>query len=286
MTDEALFLRGSNIRQFERKLKTRCLGKHVTFYPRTSSTNDRALEAARDGAPHGSVFAADLQDAGRGRRGRNWGCPPRQGLLFSVIVRAGISAKSMGWLPLLSGISCANAIAPFAPELAAVTIKWPNDIVIPSRAAPGWKKLGGILCESTLAAHSAESCAIIGIGINVNQARDQLPPLAKAPPSSMSFEASKLFDRKEVLRSLLENLEAGLDLLTSDSQDLRNSIGKKMQAWLTPARQLTFYSPSSDHPGAAAQHGAFAGLDEFGRILIKQRCVIHAFADAEITALD
>lgn len=277
-----LFSDGNDTRDFERRIPTRALGKRVEFFPRTSSTNDRALEAARAGAPHGTVFAADLQDAGRGRRGRSWGCPPAQGLLFSVLVRAQIPAPHMGWLPLLAGFSCANALAQFAPA----TIKWPNDIVIPAASAPGWRKLGGILCESTLSADASESCAIIGIGLNVNQTAETLPPIAKATPTSLRIESKKTLDRQQLLRALLENLEANLDILQADAQFLRQAVQSKMQAWLSPARALTFFTPSSDHPNAAAQRGVFAGLDDFGRILIQQPCGLHAFADAEITALD
>ena len=51
----------------------------VEFLPETGSTNDIALQRAHAGAPHGTVVLADMQTAGRGRRGRAWHSPPEAG---------------------------------------------------------------------------------------------------------------------------------------------------------------------------------------------------------------
>lgn len=269
------------LRRFERGLRTREIGKRVRFLSRTASTNDLALEAARAGEEHGCVFVADAQDAGRGRRGRSWECPPGHGLLFSVLIRkAEIVGDAIGWLPLMAGLSCAEALG------NSTAIKWPNDVVIPSDDAPGWRKLGGILCESTLGSDGGAAHAVIGIGLNINQTRDMLPPLAKAPPTSLRIESGKIFERKEVLATVLERLEANLDLLCGGKRDvLEFRIAEMMRGWLGE-RRLTFFSPSADHPGAVMQQGIFSGLDSSGRMLVRQGGGVNAFADAEITGLD
>lgn len=277
---EALFDSAEEVRRFERSVRTREIGKRVEFFARTGSTNDLALAAARAGVGHGCVFAADAQDEGRGRRGRSWECPPGHGLLFSVLIRKeGISGEAMGWLPLMAGLSCAEALR------GGATIKWPNDVVIPSDEAPGWRKLGGILCESTLGSDGGAAHAVIGIGINVNQTPEMLPPTAKAPPTSLRIESGKIWERKEVLASILERLEANLERLCGGKREvLELRIVEAMRGWLAE-RRMTFFTPSADHPGAVAQQGIFAGLDSSGRMLVRQGGGVSAVADAEITGV-
>src|ERR671910_248594 len=54
-------------------------GWRVLHEPSVTSTNDLAREAARRGWPARSVFVADYQTAGRGRQGRSWTAPARDG---------------------------------------------------------------------------------------------------------------------------------------------------------------------------------------------------------------
>jgi len=66
-------------------------------------------------------------------------------------------------------------------------LKWPNDLVL------GNAKLGGILVESKTQGEKV-SFAILGIGLNVNQGKAQLPleqsPCDSSPENNMNFEPS------------------------------------------------------------------------------------------------
>src|SRR5205823_5320658 len=143
-------------------------------------------------------------------------------LLFSVLIRPeGIPPQCAGWIPLAAGLACAEAVTRAEPELRDVTVKWPNDIVLPCNAPPGWKKMGGVLCESALPALASGTVtserdagyAVIGIGLNINQTAEMLPEFARAPATSLLMECGKRVARKNVLREILERLEANLDLL-------------------------------------------------------------------------
>jgi len=59
----------------------------LRFAPATGSTNADALEGARDGAPHGTVYFADEQTAGRGRGSNQWLSTAGDGLYVSVLLR-------------------------------------------------------------------------------------------------------------------------------------------------------------------------------------------------------
>jgi BirA family transcriptional regulator, biotin operon repressor / biotin---[acetyl-CoA-carboxylase] ligase len=145
-------------------------GEALTYLEQTGSSNDDALAAARAGASSGSVFLAEHQTHGRGRRGRTWLAEAGQSLLFSVLFRPApedISASGAGGaaLTLAVGLGVRAALAPYSRE--PLLVKWPNDILC------GRRKLAGILCESQLAG-SHVAAIVIGIGINVG--RQSFPP--------------------------------------------------------------------------------------------------------------
>ncbi|HYG75595.1 MAG TPA: biotin--[acetyl-CoA-carboxylase] ligase [Planctomycetota bacterium] len=260
-----LFILPADAETFSASLSTRALGKNIEFHSQTHSTNDLALAAARAGAAHGKVFIADLQTGGRGRRGRSWESPPGQSLLFSVLVRpSGIQNTDAGWLPLLSGLACAEALA--ATCQISPAIKWPNDIVIPMAQAPGWRKLGGILCESVWAASAEQSFVVIGIGLNILQRSEDLPELAKAPPTSVLLETGQEAGRREILRAVLINLEQRINQLSNAATRaaLKKDIEDAQRRWWQPDVRLVVQSPEAEEEIA----GAFSGLDEFGRLML------------------
>src|SRR5437016_3238938 len=65
----------------------RRFGREIEYLPRIGSTNDRARERGRGGAPEGWLVLADEQTEGRGRRGRSWVTPPGGAILASLLLR-------------------------------------------------------------------------------------------------------------------------------------------------------------------------------------------------------
>ena len=131
------------------------------FSPVTDSTNTDALAAARSGAPHGSVYFADEQRAGRGRGDHAWHSAAGDGLYVSVLLRPPIPAARLPLLPLAAGLAAAEAIRAVAG--LAVDLRWPNDLLhwsTQGRRHPGRIEdfRGGSV-----------DFAVVGIGINVHQ---------------------------------------------------------------------------------------------------------------------
>jgi BirA family biotin operon repressor/biotin-[acetyl-CoA-carboxylase] ligase len=92
-----------------------------------------------------------------------WTSPPGAGLACSVLLRpAGVPATALGWLPLLTGLAVAQALA--EDTGLDVGLKWPNDVLV------GGRKLAGILAE--LAPGPA---VVVGLGLNVSLGADELP---------------------------------------------------------------------------------------------------------------
>lgn len=121
------------------------------------STNTSLLARAEHGRIAGCVLAAEVQTAGRGRRGRNWLSPFGRNLAVSIGVAIARPVAEIGALSLVVGVAVRRALVEHG--LTGVALKWPNDILLDGR------KLAGILIELVRAAPPVE--VVIGIGVNV-----------------------------------------------------------------------------------------------------------------------
>ena len=159
--------------------------------------------------PEGAIATTDHQTGGRGRRGRSWVEAPGTSVLVSVLLRPPPD-RSAPQLSLLGGLAAAMA-AEDALALAA-QIKWPNDVMVDRR------KVAGVLAEAR------EGAVVLGIGVNVNQSREQLPADARVRAASLRTIDGQVRDRGQVLASLLAHLdrlyaawvEGGLDAVYDD----------------------------------------------------------------------
>jgi len=123
-----------------------------------ASTNSRLLEKAVQGAPHGSCVIAEMQTAGRGRRGREWHANLGGSLTFSLLWRFNQGAGFLSGLSLAVGVALMRALN--QAGVSGAGLKWPNDVLHQHR------KLAGILIELQ-GDMLGPSAAVIGIGINL-----------------------------------------------------------------------------------------------------------------------
>ena len=148
------------------------------------------------GASSGIVIT-DQQLSGKGQRGRKWVFQGGKSVAFSFFSNHGIDSNKIGYLPILSGLAVSNALT----ELNVYSqLKWPNDIIV------NGKKIGGILCESTIRKKSSRNI-VIGIGININQDENDVQNLNIPNAGSLKTEYNKAFVREEVISSVINNLE-------------------------------------------------------------------------------
>lgn len=162
-------------------------GEPYLYEPVCASTQDLLRGS---GLPEGAVAVADHQTGGRGRSGRTWEDAPGTALLCSVLLRPPTAEPQ---LSLVCAIAVAEAVER-ATELAA-QVKWPNDVMLDRR------KVAGILLE-------AEGDTVVcGIGVNVDQRREQLPQDPPTPAGSLRTVTGAGHDRAELLASLLDLLE-------------------------------------------------------------------------------
>jgi BirA family biotin operon repressor/biotin-[acetyl-CoA-carboxylase] ligase len=251
----------------EAELASTMFAGKLHFSPVTGSTNSDAMAAARGGAPHGAVFFADEQTAGRGRGDHTWHSVAGEGLYVSVLLRLDLAPAFLPLLPLAAGLAAADAIR--AVTGLNVDLRWPNDLLL------GPRKTGGILVEAQSQAQtqaqtqarpeaSAIAFAVVGIGINVHQ-RSFDPGLA-TPATSLDLEAGYVFGQRTSRQALLTGLLKSLERETRELLDpaRRSTIPARVEnasTWVR-GRFVEVHGPQ-------AFTGTTEGLDEHGFLLLR-----------------
>ena len=167
------------------------------------------------GDPEGAIATTDHQTSGRGRLGRRWVEAPGTAVLVSVLLRppAGRSAPELSLVAALATALTVEDVADLSAQ-----IKWPNDVMLNRR------KVAGILAELK------GDAVVLGIGVNVNQTREQLPPETetKVAPGSLRTIDGRVRDREEVLETLLGRLDrAYREWRTDGLEGLYDDIGSR-----------------------------------------------------------
>lgn len=224
--------------------------RDIEIFPCIGSTNDVMQDRARNISIDGSVVIAEVQTAGRGRRGRQWETPFGKNIAMSLGVALDIPAARVAPLSLVVGIAAADSL--LALGVPGVGLKWPNDILIHER------KVGGILTELATATSPVE--VVIGIGINVGGAagiRDKIEyPIA---------------DVSDYLHGAVRNQLAG-DLINRVMLNCR----KFEQSGFAPFQERWARLDSLNGRPVAITgpkerlEGRGAGLDSEGRLLVRE----------------
>ncbi|MDE3201314.1 MAG: biotin--[acetyl-CoA-carboxylase] ligase [Acidobacteriota bacterium] len=233
------------------ELKGSSFSGKLHFSSVTGSTNADAQAAALAGAPHGSVWFADEQTAGRGRGNHTWVSNAGQGLYVSILLRPQMPIARLPLLPLAAGLAAMDAIESVSGLRG--DLRWPNDLLI------GERKTGGILVESKTAGEEI-AFAIVGIGINVHQ-RAFAANLA-TPATSLDLEAGRTVSRQDLLAALLKSVERENGLLL-DAEAVKTVPARVAEAstWIR-GRHVEVHGPQ-------ACVGITEGLDEHGFLRVR-----------------
>lgn len=170
------------------KIKTGKIASQVVYFDETDSTNTQAKLAAEQGEKDGTLFVADVQTAGKGRRGRSWVSPQGTGIWMTLLLRPKCPPDCASQLTLVAAMAVSQAIRKVTGLEAK--IKWPNDVVVHS------KKVCGILTEMS-AEEDYVNHVVIGIGINVNMC--EFPPEIAETATSLKIELGKSVVRSTVI---------------------------------------------------------------------------------------
>lgn len=204
-------------------LSTEKIGQNIFYSHEVDSTNNEAKR--KSNSPDGSVFIAEIQNGGKGRRGRQWISEAGDGIWMSILLKPDISLEDVSKITLAAGMAVVRALKKLGLDAG---IKWPNDVVI------GGKKVCGILTE--LAAEmDGINYIVVGIGINVNF--QSFPEELKNKATSIFLSTGKKENRAAIARSVLEEFEVvynkfllnRLDNLIEDYKNMCVTLGKHVR---------------------------------------------------------
>jgi BirA family transcriptional regulator, biotin operon repressor / biotin---[acetyl-CoA-carboxylase] ligase len=224
--------------------------RRIEWHAVIGSTMTEASRLAAAGAVSGTVVGAEEQTAGQGRHGRSWHSEPGSGLYISVILRHQFAPANLPVVTLALGLAVSDAILQ-ATDLAC-DLRWPNDVLIPSKNSEG--KCAGILTQ-------LEGSAIIaGIGINVNHSR--FPVELGGIATSLRIASGRVHSREALLLELLPNIDRYCALLETDGREPILEMFSRASSYVTGRRVCVDQAD-------ATLVGTTAGLSDSGFLILR-----------------
>lgn len=237
------------------------IGEPRQHFEHTTSTNSIAHQWALEGAPHGAIVTAEAQTAGVGRRGREWVSTPGKGIYLSIILRPHSSLLPQQCTLLLAVAAC-RALETSA-DVRAQT-KWPNDILLQGQ------KVGGVLCSGEWRRDEL-AFIIAGIGLNINQTKEDLPERPIYPATSLRQISGEEHNVEEVLKRVLSEMN------TLEQQDAWAAIHQEFQQrCIFMGEVIGLQEESKKHFGIAQR------IDEEGFLWLQTADGLRRFVNGEI----
>lgn len=205
--------------------RTEWIGEEIFYFPVIDSTNTKAKQLAEEGYPAGTLVVAEQQDAGRGRRGRNWESPRGSGIFMTLMLKPDIRPDNASMLTLVAALAVAAAIRKCTGRPAG--IKWPNDIVM------NGKKVCGILTEMS-AQIDYVNHVVVGIGINVHN--ESFPEELSDMATSLYLETGEHQNRAKLIEEVWEQFERYYEVFLQ-TEDLSGLV-KEYEAHLVNMHQI------------------------------------------------
>ena len=263
------------------RIHTKWIGRKRIHKELTDSTNSDICRLAREGAWEGTVVTADMQTAGKGRRGRSWESEEGTSLLFSLLLRPSLAPDIAPQITLLMAMAVTKAIR----ELTGVKaeIKWPNDVVV------NGKKVCGILTEMQLKDGGIDY-VVVGTGVNMLQ--KVIPSELKNSATSLWLEKERLLlnkeekstkevsrefengvlpDRDKLLEGILNEFERYYELFLQ-KQDLSDLMAEYNEWLVSMNKEVKVLDPKGEFTGISK------GINNKGELLV-------ALPDGEVRAI-
>ncbi|HXW82965.1 MAG TPA: biotin--[acetyl-CoA-carboxylase] ligase [Candidatus Binataceae bacterium] len=243
------------------------IGWRIHYFDKVGSTQEVARELAESGANGGTVVIAEMQTAGRGRLGRSWHSPRGASLYSTTILRPHMPIADVPQLSLVAGVAVAEALEREAPGI--VSLKWPNDVWLLRR------KAGGILAEAVTDSQQRLTAVLLGIGINVNLAPEDIPAELRDKATSLYAALGRRIDRIAIADALFSALDSRY------MEFVERGFGANRQQWerfsaLTGKRVVA-------GDGESREAGVVRGIDFDGALLLEVNGTIRRFLAGDVT---
>lgn len=247
----------------EQKILSYLPAGQVAVLPVVDSTNQYLLDRIGE-LKSGDACVAEYQQAGRGRRGRQWVSPFGANLYLSMFWRLEQGPAAAMGLSLVVGIVMAEVLHKLGAE--KVRVKWPNDLYLND------KKLAGILVELTGKTGDAAQL-VIGAGINLTM-RESTTNVINQDWINLR-EAGVIIDRNKLTAELLSELRRAVVKFENEGLSAFISRWREMDNYLDRPVKLII--------GNQEIYGIARGIDQQGALLLEQDGVIKPYIGGEIS---
>ncbi|WP_145586416.1 bifunctional biotin--[acetyl-CoA-carboxylase] ligase/biotin operon repressor BirA [Yersinia rochesterensis] len=235
----------------------------VAVLPVVDSTNQYLLDRITE-LKSGDACVAEYQQAGRGRRGRQWVSPFGANLYLSMYWRLEQGPAAAMGLSLVVGIVMAEVLHKLGA--GQVRVKWPNDLYLND------KKLAGILVELTGKTGDAAQL-VIGAGINLTM-RESMTNVISQDWINLQ-ETGVIIDRNKLTAELLSELRLAVVKFENEGLSAFISRWREMDNYLDRSVKLII--------GNQEIFGISRGIDQQGALLLEQNGNVKPYIGGEIS---
>jgi BirA family transcriptional regulator, biotin operon repressor / biotin---[acetyl-CoA-carboxylase] ligase len=234
------------------------------------STNRYVAEHTANPPGSTQVCVAEVQNAGRGRRGRTWVAPFGSGICMSMGWQFLEAPPTFSALSLAVGVAAVHAFRRLGIE--GVGLKWPNDLIWQQR------KLGGILIEMR-GESAGPAQVVIGIGINMRMPASVRLQLAEQ-------QAALISDVHEIMRDRTPPRNALIAMLAEEVTRMLQTFGTHgFEPFVEEWHKLDTLAdaPVRVMSGADTTFGRARGVDVDGTLLVDVDGELRRFASGEVS---
>lgn len=238
----------------------------VEVHPIIDSTNSELMRRiqVKTELESGTVIVAEMQQLGRGRRGRVWQSPFGANLYYSYFWRLDDGIQAAMGVSIVVGLAVYDAIK--ALYNIEVELKWPNDIYLNKQ------KLAGVLVE--LDAQPQGPCQlVIGIGINLQMPESFSQHIDQAW-TDLSQHTQQL-NKNQLVASLTYYLEQRLEQYSESGLQSMHQQWNALNAFAGECVEL--------NTGHRSWRGICEGIDSQGGIRIRQDGEVKSYYGGEIS---
>lgn len=238
--------------ELESRMQTKWAGHPVTFYSQINSTNLQAKLDAENGAEQGALVVADMQTAGRGRRGRSWCSPAGTNVYFTLLLKPEYTADKASAVTLVMAMAVAEGIRETCGTEPG--IKWPNDIVIDG------KKACGILTEMSV---ERDFIHYVVIGVGVNVGLQEFVPEVAATATSLQQECGRRVPRAALTANIMKAFEKYYETFL-ETLDMSGLLEDYNRLLVNRGKEVRVLDPKGEFTGISR------GINRLGELLVER----------------